>query len=252
MTDHLPSNLKRDFRTTRWSLVVSSRRGTDDEAADEGPEAGWRQSLETLCRDYWYPLYSYLRRRGYSTNDAQDLTQDFFAELIHKDFLKVVVPEQGRFRWFLMDAIKKFAAKWNASQGTQKRGGDRKQLSLDFDSGEQRFLNEPSSEWTAEKQFERSCALQLLDRALTKLAAYYKDRGKQRFFDELKIFLMAGGNVPSYAEIAERMSLTPTAVKVAVHRLREKYRQAIQNAVADTLDDPQEIDKEINELLSVL
>ena len=182
MTDVDHPNLKREFHTTRWSVVVAARRGMKESHGDTAPGVGWRESLETLCQDYWYPLYSYLRRRGYSSDDAQDLTQDFFAELISKDFLKVVTPEQGRFRWFLMDAIKKFAAKWNASQRAKKRGGGQRHFSLDFDEGEKRFRCEPSSDWTPEKQFERACALQLLERALAEVEAYYQERGKQRFF----------------------------------------------------------------------
>ncbi len=212
----------------------------------------WRQSLEMLCQSYWYPLYAYLRRKGYSPNDCQDLVQDFFAKLIEKDFLKVVDQGRGRFRWFLMDAIKKFAAKWNAAQSAKKRGGDRSIFSLEFDDGEQRYQREPVDGMTPEKLFERRWALELLNNAMSNLSAHYKSNGKLRHFQELKVFLTADSSPPSYQEVANRLGLSLTAVKVAIHRLRDKYRDTVHRLVADTLNEDESLEDEISRLLDAV
>ncbi len=212
----------------------------------------WQDSLETLCRHYWYPLYAYLRRKGYSASDAQDLTQDFFASLIEKDYLKAIEPGRGRFRWFLMDAIKKYAANWNAAQRAKKRGGDRRILPLEFDDGETRYQREPVDDWTAEKLFERRWTLELLDRSLQDLREQYESAGKLRLFDTLKVFLTADSSPPSYDEVASQLGLSQTAIKVAIHRLRDKYRQTIRRQVADTLDESDSLDDEIDRLLESL
>ena len=230
------------FQTTCWSVVLAAR---DTEKHTED----WRTSLEALCQSYWYPLYAYLRRKGYSPSDCQDLTQDFFAKLIEKDFLKGVDPERGRFRWFMMDAVKKFAANWNAAQSARKRGGDRKTFSLQFDDGESRYQREPVDGWTAEKLFDRRWALEMLDLAMEQLHQSYRESGKQRFFKELKVFLTADSSPPSYQDVADRLNLSLTAIKVAIHRLRDKYRDSVHQQVADTLDDSESLEDEIDRLL---
>ena len=218
----------------------------------EGHSEDWRTSLETLCQNYWYPLYAYLRRKGYSAADCQDLTQDFFAKLIEKDYLKAIDPERGRFRWFLMDAVKKFVANWNAKQAAQKRGGNRKIFSLQFDEGESRYQREPVDGVTAEMLFERRWTLELLDRAMDDLREYYAQTGKQKFFDALRVFLTADSSPPSYAEVAEELGLSGTAIKVAIHRLRDKYRDCVHRQVADTLDDEESMEDEFTRLLETL
>ncbi|MGI9516691.1 MAG: RNA polymerase sigma factor [Pirellulaceae bacterium] len=220
--------------------------------SSEDASSEWQSSLEILCRNYWYPLYAYLRRKGYSANDAQDLTQDFFASLIEKDYLKAIDPDRGRFRWFLMDAIKKYAANWNAAQRAKKRGGDHRILSLQFDDGESRYQREPVDGWTAERLFERRWALELLDRALQELRDQYQTSGKLRYFETLKVFLTADSSPPTYDEVAQELGLSQTAIKVAIHRLRDKYRQTVQRQVADTLDDGDSLDDEIDRLLDSL
>lgn len=226
--------------------MLSARR--DDTTAGEQ----WRDCLETLCQHYWYPLYAYVRRKGYAANDAQDLTQDFFASLIEKDFLKAADPSIGRFRWFLMDAIKKYAANWNAAQAAEKRGGGRQIFSLSFDDGESRYTREPVDGWTPEKLFDRRWALSLLEQALAELQKEYENSGKQRTFEALKVFLTADSSPPSYAVVAEQMGLTQTAVKVAIYRLRDKYRLTVRRVVAETLDEDQRLDDEIDELMKAL
>ncbi len=245
MTENRSSGEHR-FQTTQWSVVLNARR--DSEAVSDE----WRNSLESLCEDYWYPLYAYLRRKGYAAADAQDLTQDFFASLIEKDFLRSVDPEIGRFRWFLMDAIKKYAANWNAAQSAEKRGGGRKVLSLSFDQGESQYTREPVDGWTPEKLFDRRWALSLLDRALDELRSEYESGGKHRYFQVLKVYLTADNAPPSYSDAASKLGLTQTAIKVAIHRLRDKYRQTIRRLVAETLDQDQRLDDEIDELMEAL
>ena len=235
-----------DWQTTHWSVVISAQREKNL------PPDQWQHSLAELCQAYWYPLYAYLRRKGYKTDDAQDLTQDFFASLIEKDFLKAIDPDRGRFRWFLMDAISKFAANWNAAQSTKKRGGDRQFFSLRFDDVETRYLKEPTDGLTPEKLFNRRWALTVLDSAINQLQNDYEQNGKTRFFEHLHVFLTADSQIPSYAEVAEKLGLTETAVKVAIHRLREKYRNTIRQLLAQTLEDPASLDDEIDDLMSSL
>jgi RNA polymerase sigma-70 factor (ECF subfamily) len=235
-----------DFQSTCWSVVLAACKG------DQRPSDDWRTSLETLCRTYWYPLYAYLRRKGYSPNDCQDLTQEFFATLIEKDFLNSIDPQRGRFRWFLMDAIRKFAANWNAARAAQKRGGGRRIFSLEYEHGESRYLREPVDGWTAERLFDRRWALELLDQAMQRLEDYYRQRGKTRHFHELKVFLTADSSPPSYQEVADRLGLGPTAIKVAIHRLRDKYREMVHQVVADTLEHGESLEDEIDRLLESL
>lgn len=243
--DPINPNRGASFQTTSWSMVLAAR-DTEKQSED------WRTSLEVLCQNYWYPLYAYLRRKGYSASDCQDLTQDFFAKLIEKDFLQSIDPERGRFRWFLMDAIRKFAANWNARQNARKRGGDRNVFSLHFDDGENRYQREPVDGLTAEKLFERRWTLELLDRAMEELRIYYEDAGKQRHFETLKVFLTADSSPPSYAEVATRLGLSATAIKVAIHRLRDRYQECVHRQVASTLDSDESLDDEINRLLDSL
>ncbi len=220
-----------------------------DESASDSQ---WRPSLESLCRSYWRPLYFYLRKKGFSEQDSQDLTQDFFASLIEKDFLKVVDPERGRFRWFLMDAIAKYSTNWLAVKSTQKRGGDHKKLSLDFEYGESQFKLEPVSELTPEKLFDREWALLLLQRALDEIEKGYAESAKERYFEVLKIYIVPASEQPSYRESAEQLGLSETAIKVAIHRLRQKYQNVIRRLVADTLDNPEELENEFEELMRAL
>ncbi len=233
-----------DFRTTRWSLILAARDQSEFELQ--------KSSLATLCQVYWYPLYAYLRRKGYDPDDCQDLVQDFFATLIEKEFLQVVDPERGKFRWFLMDATRKFAANWTAAEKTRKRGGDRKIWSLDFNAGEQRYQAEPVDGWTAERLFERRWTLELLEQAMGELEIQYHESGRQRIFDVLRVFLTAESSPPDYQSVADQLGLSLTAVKVAIHRLRDRYREVVRQCVARTLDDGESIDEEIERLLKAL
>ena len=233
------------FHTTRWSIVLEAK---DSDARN----LSWQESLSTLCEAYWFPLYAYLRRKGYSAEDSQDLVQAFFGTLIEKDFLKVVAPEKGRFRWFLMDAISKFAASWNSAKSAQKRGGGKNFVSIDAESVESRYQIEPADQQTPESLFERQWALSVIQQAMDKLQDQYYADGKQRLFDGLKKYLIPDSQTSSYAETAEGLDLTETAIKVAIHRLRQKFTKSIHEVVLETLDDPAELDEEVNSLLESL
>ena len=238
----LPSASHARFRTTQWSVVLAAQ-------SDLANSTDWQDSLGQLCQQYWFPLYAYLRRKGYSASDSQDLTQDFLATMIEKDYLKSIEQNKGRFRWFMMDAIKKFAANWNAAQSAKKRGGGRQFFSLEFEDGENRYSREPIDGWTAEKLFERQWALSLLDSSIEALSRSYGEAGKARHFAALKVFLTPDSSPPSYNDVAEELGLSLTAVKVAIHRLRDKYRGTVQQQVANTLDEGESLEDEINRLL---
>jgi RNA polymerase sigma-70 factor (ECF subfamily) len=238
-----PHNEKH-FQTTHWSLVVSSRKS----------DLVMRQkSLEELCSTYWYPLFAYLRRKGNTPEDAADHVQGFFAELIDKSFLDKVSPEKGRFRWFLMLAIKRFVSKQIEKSMAIKRGGDRQTISINIDDAEQRYQLEPVDGWTPEKLFDRRWALEVLQQALHQVRDEHQQKGKLELFVALQPTL-AGVQISQdqYEEIATRFSMTPGAVKVAAMRLRDKYRKAMQSIVGQTLADSENVDDELQQLLTAI
>ena len=210
------------------------------------------EALETLCRTYWYPLYAFIRREGHSPHDAQDLTQAFFARFLEKNFLGDVHRERGKFRSFLLASLKHFLAnEWNRARA-QKRGGGQTIIPLDQETTEGRYHLEPRDELTAEKIYERRWALTLLDRVLGRLRDEFVAGGKTAQFEELKIFLSAGkGSIP-YATVAAKLGSTPEAIKVAVHRLRRRYRELLRAEIANTVATPAEVDEEIRYLFRAL
>lgn len=232
------------FRTTRWSLVASVRE------ADPGAA---RAALEELCRTYWYPLYAFLRRGGSDAEEAADLTQGFFAALVEKDYVGQADRQRGRFRTFLLAALRHYASKERAKAGARKRGGDRTILSLDFEDGERRYRREPADRLTPEAMYERRWALTLLDRALTRLAEHERGGGAARAerFEALRPLLAGEGN-ETYRQIGERLGMSETAVKVAVHRMRGRYRDILRREIADTVAREEQIDDEIRRLMEVL
>jgi RNA polymerase sigma-70 factor (ECF subfamily) len=231
------------FATTHWSVVVAARDGEAEQA---------QAALADLCRVYWYPLYAYVRRQGYPADRAQDLTQEFFARLLEKDFLGAVDQEKGKFRAFLLAACKHFLANERDRARAQKRGGGRPCLSLDFDDAEERYGREPEHGQTAEKLFERRWALALLDGVLDRLSAEHAARGKGVLFDRLRGFLLGERQPGGYAGAAAELGLTEGAVKVAVHRLRQRYRELLREEIGRTVDDPEDIDDEIRALFAAL
>ncbi len=227
------------FATTRWSLVVA--------AGDDAPAA-----LSDLIRIYWYPLYAFVRRGGASAEEAQDWVQGFFAALIEKHFLGKADPERGRFRTFLLTAFKRYVSKEREKAAAQKRGGGRIHLSLDFESGEERYRLEPPDDATPERLFERRWALALLERVLAGLQQDYGRRDQATSFAELKPFLAGGAPAPSKSEAAERLGLTPEAFRVALHRLKRRYRDALMAEILATVEDPADAKDEIRHLMDAL
>ncbi len=228
------------FATTRWSMV----RAAQDAAA---PEA--RAALAELCRRYWYPLYAHARRKGHDAEQAQDLTQEFFARLLEKNYLQDVDPARGSFRAFLLTAFAHFLCNEHDRRTAKKRGGGLTHLSLDIGDAEARLAREPAHSVTAERLFERRWALTLLAHVLEQLQQEWAD--EPNTFDVLKVFL-AGDRALSHQQAADRLGSTPGAVKVAVHRLRQRYRELLRADIGHTLDRPDDVDDEIRALFAAL
>ena len=229
------------FELTRWSVVVAAS-GDDSQLA--------HKALEHLCNAYWYPLYAFVRREGHSAHDAQDLTQEFFARLLQKGWLQDVRREKGRFRAFLLASMRHFLAnEWDRAHAL-KRGGGQTPISLDSSSAEERYALEPADPMTADRLYERRWALTLLEQVLARLKREFGAAGKETLFEELKPSL-TGGRV-SYAEIAARLQAQETAVRVAAHRFRLRYRDLIRAEIAETVAGPGEVDAELARLFAAL
>ena len=231
------------FATTHWSVVLS---------AGQPDSTRYQQALEALCRTYWFPLYAYLRRHGFDAQKAEDHIQAFFASLLEKRGLRLADPKRGRFRSFLLTALKHFLANERARAQAQKRGGGRKILSLDIENAENQYIREPRDELSPEKLFERSWALAVLDRTMVRLQAEAVDAKKQKLFDCLKVYLTAEKSTVPYQEMAARLKMTEGAVKVAVHRLRRRYRDLLRDEIAQTVTTEEQINEEIRDLFAAL
>ncbi len=234
---------QRSFVTTRWSVVLAAARG-------RGPDA--QAALATLCESYWYPLYAYVRRLGYRAEDAQDLTQGFFAALFEKHYVDTADRERGRFRSFLLTALKRFLSKERDRAHALKRGGKAGPISLDLRSGESRYTLEPSHNVTPEAIYQRRWALTVLDRVIVRLRQTYVDADHEAFFDHAKGFLTGEEGSPPYEQVARQLGMSEGAVKVAVHRLRRRYRDLLRSEIAQTVADPAAVDDEFQYLLAVL
>jgi RNA polymerase sigma factor (sigma-70 family) len=229
------------FPTTRWTLVVAA-------GAPHLKEA--RSALISLCEGYWYPLYSYLRRRGYPADQAQDLTQGFFMRVLEGRYLDRADPEKGRFRSFLLTSLKFFVADEADRQRAHKRGGG-VVLPFEFASGEDRYQREPSHQETPERIFERRWALAVLDRVVERLRNEFVHQGRPEHFERLKVFLLGNSDAP-YATLAREMNTSEGALKVAIHRLRKRYRELFRQEIADTVSDPGEVESELRFLAAAL
>ena len=237
-----PSSAGR-FVTTHWSVIL---------AAGDSASTQHEPALDTLCQTYWFPLYAYLRRRGYDTHEAEDYTQGFFAGILERKGLQRADPKYGKFRSFLLASLKNFLAdEWDRARA-QKRGGDKKVLSLDFDTAASRYDREPVHALSPEKLFERSWALTVLTKAMDRLKAESAASDKQQLFDCLKVYLAAERDADSYREVAAKLDMTEGAVKVAVHRLRRRYRELVRDEIAQTVTTEAQVDEEIRDLFAAL
>jgi RNA polymerase sigma-70 factor (ECF subfamily) len=207
-------------------------------------------ALDRLCRAYWYPLYAYVRRKGHSSSDAQDLTQDFFARLLEHGGLAGLQPVGGRFRSFLLTALNHFLTNQWQRQQTQKRGGGRTIFSLDELDAEARYRIEPADDSAPETAFDRRWALALLDQTHDRLRNEYRAEGKAELFDHLQCCLTGADQALGYADLAARQQTTEGALRVAVHRLRKRYGQLLRAEVAQTVADPREIEGELRYLMA--
>jgi RNA polymerase sigma-70 factor (ECF subfamily) len=231
------------FAATRWSVVlVAGRRSSPDS----------RQALQALCEAYWYPLYAYVRRRVVDVNDAHDLTQAFFAELLAKNYVGSARADRGRFRAFLLTSLKHFLAKeWDKTKA-KKRGGGQVPISLDFASADSQCRLEPACSLTPEQVFDREWAVALLGRIVQRLEQESIQSDKHEQFEQLKVFLIGEHSGTTYSEVAETLGTTEAAAKMAAHRLRRRYRELLRAEIAETVSSPEEVDDEIHKLFATL
>ena len=207
-------------------------------------------ALEELCRTYWYPLYAYVRHHGHSREDAEDLTQAFFARFLEKNYLEGLGSEKGKFRAFLLASLKHFLAnEWDKSQ-RQKRGSGVTTLSLDWQDADTRYQIDPADTLSPDKLFDRAWAVTLLERVIVRLRDECAADGRSALFDRLKPFLMVGRSDIPHAQAAAELGMAEGAVRVAVHRLRRRYRQLLREEIAQTLSDPAQVDEEMRALFS--
>lgn len=230
------------FATTRWSIVAT--------AGSTSPQS--REALAALCHAYWYPLYAFLRRQGTPAEDAQDLVQAFFVELLEKGKLGAADPERGKFRSFLLASLKHFQANQWRRAAAQKRGGGVTAVSLDLEAGERRFALEPAHELTPERIFQRQWAMTLLEQTLAALRTEFAAAGKAELFERLKPYLGGEGAGLPYRELGAELGMTEGALKVAVHRYRGRWREVLREQIAQTVDSPDEIEQELRELFAAV
>ncbi len=227
------------FATTHWTVVLAA-------GSRSTPQADL--ALEKLCRAYWFPLYAYVRRRGHTREDAEDLTQAFFARFLAKNYLSGLSAERGRFRAFLLASLKNFHInEWDKSQ-RQKRGGGQTPLSLDWQMADTQFQVASTAEPGPDQAFDREWALALLSTVIERLQKECEVDGKAGLFEQLKMFLTLSGDEPAHADAAQRLGMEPGAVRVAVHRLRKRYRQLLRDEIAQTLANAADVDEEMRAL----
>lgn len=223
------------FDTTHWSLVLAAQNEHSKIA---------REALATLCEKYWYPLYAFVRQTEADANQACDIIQGFFEKVIEKDYLHDANPDRGKFRTFLLASLTHFIANERNKAQAIKRGGNVKHFSFAFQNGEQRFLQEPVDSHTPEKHYQRRWAVTLLNEVLESLRAEFAADGKQQWFEHLGQFLPPG-ETESHQQVAARLNMTEGAVKVAIHRLRSRYRERLRAEIAQTVANPDEVNGEI-------
>jgi len=242
----VPSGVDRGqqwFATTHWSVVLAAK-------ADDTPQAS--QAMGNLCRTYWPPLYAYIRREGHDATEAEDLTQEFFARLLEKDFLGHLHHQRGKFRSFLLTFLKHFLAEQRRKAGAQKRGGGQVLVSLDATIGEEGYLLEPVDELTPDQVFERRWAQTVLQTALNRLREEFAARGQIRLFELLQDYQPREPGGQSYADIGRELGMTEAAVKSAVQRMRQRHRELLREEIAQTVSRPEEIEEELRHFRALL
>ena len=231
------------FTTTHWSVVVAA-------GQSDAPQA--TEALEKLCRAYWYPLYAYVRRRGYGAEDAQDLTQEFFVQLLRKNYPARADRTKGKFRTFLLHSLSQFLVDQRERASALKRGGQQVFISLDADSPEERYRLEIPDALTPEKLFERRWAQTILDRALVRLRGEFVEKGQEAAYQVLQAFEPGEQSPLSYADAAARLGVSESAVKAMIHRLRRRHGELVRDEIAHTVSTVSEIDEELRHLVAVL
>jgi len=232
------------FKTTHWSIVL---------AAGNSSAPGAREALEKLCRTYWAPIYACVRRKGRGPDDAQDLTQEFFARLLEKKYFALADRERGRFRSFLLTALGHFLVNDWRKGNAERRGAGQPVMSLDQQQAEEGYQAEPASpDLSPDRLFERRWALALLEQVLAQLRAEYEAGGKRDVFDSLKPFVWGEKSSLSQAEVAARLGTTENAVSQAVHRLRQRYGELLRAEVANTVAAPGDVEDELRHLLAAI
>ncbi len=224
------------FATTHWTVVLAAGRKRTLQAD---------VALEQLCRTYWFPLYTYVRRRGHSKEDAEDLTQAFFARFLERNYLEGLRSEKGKFRAFLLAALKHFLANASDRAHRQKRGGGLASLSLDWQDADTRYQLDPADQLSPDKLYDRTWAVALLERVIVRLRDESVAEDKAELFEHLKPFLMIGKSAIPYGQAATELNLSEGAVRVAVHRLRRRYRELLRDEIAQTLSDPAQVEEEM-------
>ena len=245
--DCLPNRTSRvstpDFRTTSWTVIL---------AATSGASADSREALSSLCRIYWQPVYAFIRRHGHTREQAEDLTQGFFAQLLEKNYLLDADRTRGRFRSFLLTAVKHFLAnEWDRSRAL-KRGGGHVPVSIDLVEAERWYVPAATDEATPERLFERRWALSLLEHVMGKLRAEFDAAGKADQFERLSAFLARESGGERYDAAAAQLGVSSGALRMAVHRLRRRYRELLRMEIAQTVAEPEQTDDEIRFLMATL
>ena len=238
-----PSAAAECFVTTHWSVVLTAGHSDTSRA---------RTALEQLCRNYWQPLYAYVRRAGHSREEAEDLTQEFFARLLARNSVAQADPARGRFRSFLLSALKHFLVnEWDKARA-QKRGGGAQVMPLRYDTAETRCGQAVAPGDTPDRAFDRQWALALLEVVLGRLRGEYVAAGRERMFEGLKDTLGGGRAEIPYRELGAQLGMSEGAVKVAAHRLRARYRELLREEIANTVAGPEEVEGELRELFAAL
>ncbi|QDV42816.1 RNA polymerase sigma factor [Stieleria neptunia] len=238
-----PSPESSQFKSTQWSVILRVAESGDEAAAE---------ALDQMCRTYWYPLYAYVRRRGLTPDDALDVTQGFFAQLLASSGIRDVHPEKGRFRAFLLASIKNYLRNHWRQQQTQRRGGGTRTISIQDEEFEKRYQGRLAIEDDPERQFERDWVEELLNRVLSGLRHDYQVAGREELYRVLYPFLTADEKRLPLASLAEQLGLSLSATKMSIHRIRKEYAERVRHEVAATLDNPDDVEGELSKMISLV